>query len=63
MRKEESFESFRTGMTAGHEVGQTEDLLYALGFAVGFLWGFLFAPRLERKRVETIPRAAGTASL
>ncbi len=46
----EAFESFREGLTAGHEAGRTEDLLYAFGFVVGFIWGAVLDARRDRGR-------------
>lgn len=59
-RSGEPLESFREGLTAGHEAGRSHDLLYAAGFLVGFLWGAIAEPR-RRAQGESFERAAHSA--
>ncbi len=55
---EDTFDSFRSGMAAGHQVGQSRDLLYAVGFVAGFVWGFFSGAEEEASPVEAMPRGA-----
>jgi hypothetical protein len=51
-----AFESFHEGITAGHDAGRSQDLLYAFGFLVGFVWG-----ALENAK-PAVPRTVGRAT-
>jgi hypothetical protein len=49
-RNGEPFDSFREGMSAGHDAGRSRDLLYAAGFITGFIWGFITSARRSEAR-------------
>ena len=50
------FEDFHTGLRAGHDAGQTRNLLYLAGFLIGFAWGALAGP--GREQLKAVPREA-----
>jgi hypothetical protein len=58
-RDSAQFHSFHEGMTAGHEAGRSQDVLYAVGFLAGFVWGaFESVRRKEHRGFERVRETA-----